>query len=455
MRPFSTLKSGAFRLALFFAGVFAVGATLLVIAIETSVARYARQVTTDTLLSEASRLRAVDRVGGRQGIVEAIAGPARTRRRAFHYLLLGVDGRKLKGDLPRGSATVGWSQVDMRDATALDPSDGPEPMRTYGVRLSDGALLVVGSDTYDVEELRDWLDTVALWSGLGITILALGAGYQIAAIFNRRLERVNAAAQRIMEGSLAERLPVIGMSAEFDRLSRNLNDMLDRIEALMNGMRRVSSDIAHDLRTPLTRLQQHLESARAGGSIAAYRGAIDDAMVQVEDILTIFRALLRIGALEAGVGRGRFRPVDLGELLERVLLAYQPVAEDAGKAVSGEIERLVIVDGDAELLAQLFTNLIENALAHSGAGTSIRIELTRSNDRAVATVADDGIGIPEAERENVLRQFYRLDPSRAGPGSGLGLALVAAIAALHQADLELRDNGPGLAVVLSFRRFHG
>lgn len=189
-----------------------------------------------------------------------------------------------------------------------------------------------------MQELREWLDAVALGSGIGITVLALVAGYVIAAIFTQRLERLNQSINTIMAGKLDQRVPVIGMDEEFNRLSANLNRMLDRIEVLMTGVRQVSTDIAHDLRTPITRLRQHLESAMADGDAAVPHRVIEDALTQIDGIMVIFSALLRIGTIEAGAGRARFQQVDLSEVMERVLLAYQPVAEDGGRTMTGAID---------------------------------------------------------------------------------------------------------------------
>jgi hypothetical protein len=306
--------------------------------------------------------------------------------------------------------------------------------------------LIVGSDVYDVQELREWLDTVTLWGGIGITLLALIAGYMIAAIFTQRLERLNVSIHTIMDGRLEQRVPVIGMDGEFDRLSANLNRMLDRIEALMTGMRQVSTDIAHDLRTPITRLRQHLEQAIARDGAPVPQHVIEDALAQIDEIMTIFSALLRIGAIEAGAGRARFQLVDLSEIMYRVLLAYQPFAEDTGKSIAGAIDHGLLVNGDADMLAQMFTNLIENALIHTPPGAQIALALHKVGDTITAEFSDNGPGIPVEERENVLRRFYRLNTSRSDNGAGLGLALVAAIADLHGAHLALCDAHPGLRV---------
>jgi signal transduction histidine kinase len=450
MQLFRTIRSGPFRLALLFAAIFAIGSIALVIAVETAVASYSQQVTSDTLTTEAGRLAIIARRSGTRGV--AIA----SHQRAFRYLLTDKAGQHLVGDLPQSADNIGWATISIAEpATGGDPPDEPAPMKTYGMALPDGGRVVVASDIYEVQELREWLDTVALWSGIGVTLLALIAGYVIAAIFTRRLERLNMSINTIMGGRLNERVPVIGMDGEFDRLTENLNRMLDRIEALMTGVRQVSTDIAHDLRTPITRLRQHLESAAADQGARVPQYVIEEALTQIDGIMNIFTALLRIGTIEAGAGRARFQPVDLSEIMDRVLLAYQPVAEDGGRTIIGAIDPNILVDGDADLLAQLFTNLIENALMHTPPGTAITLALRRERDDIVAEVSDNGPGIPLEERENVVKRFYRLDTSRNELGAGLGLALAAAIADLHGANLTLFDTRPGLGVKLYWPTVQG
>ena len=456
MQLFRTIRSGPFRLALLFAAIFAIGSIALVIAVETAVASYSQQVTSDTLTTETGRLAIIARRSGTRGVAIAILDRAASHQRAFRYLLTDKAGQHLVGDLPQSADNIGWTTISIAEpATGGDPPDEPAPMKTYGMALPDGGRVVVASDIYEVQELREWLDTVALWSGIGVTLLALIAGYVIAAIFTRRLERLNMSINTIMGGRLNERVPVIGMDGEFDRLTENLNRMLDRIEALMTGVRQVSTDIAHDLRTPITRLRQHLESAVADQGAPVPQHVIEEALTQIDGIMNIFTALLRIGTIEAGAGRARFQPVDLSEIMDRVLLAYQPVAEDGGRTIIGAIDPNILVDGDADLLAQLFTNLIENALMHTPPGTAITLALRRERDDIIADVSDNGPGIPLEERENVVKRFYRLDTSRNELGAGLGLALAAAIADLHGANLTLFDTRPGLGVKLHWPTVQG
>ncbi len=452
MRRLRVFQSGAFRLAVIFAVIFAVGATALVATVNVAVSQFAGHATDTALVYESQLLRGEARAHGPDTLGQLIIKRQRiVHGRQYLYLLLDPLGRRVSGDLPATTARAGWGDLSVAEfAQPKEPSDGPVTVRTYGVRLADGSILVVGRDISDLTELSDWLRLVTLWSGLGITILALGGGVLIGGIFLSRMDRVNQALQRIMDGAQDERVPPIGMGAEFSRLTRNMNLMLDRTQALMDGLRQVSTDIAHDLRTPLGRLRQHLESMRDLIGSAALEDAIDDALAQVDEVLATFHALLRIGQIEGGAGRSRFEAVNLSAVMERVHLAYETAAEDAGKGFNAEIAPDLEVRGDPQLLTQLFANLIENALRHAGKGAEICMRLASVDGAVTATVADNGLGIPTAEHGRVVQRFYRLDASRSTAGSGLGLSLVAAIAELHGADLRLRDNSPGLLVELHF-----
>jgi len=453
MRKPSLLRSGAFRFAILIAAIFAIGTTLLFVQAERSVNRYATEVASDSVAAEVALLRNEDRAAGRIRLIQSIALREKTvREHLMRYLLVDGRGHWLAGSIPRTEARVGSYDLVV---PSVEPGDedgaATVSLLTLGVRLGDGAILVVGSDTSDLSDLRHALRLLTLEFGTGISLLALIGGLLVGTVFLLRLDRVNRAVERIMQGSMSERLPAIGMSPEFDGLSTNLNLMLDRIEGLMVGLRQVSTDIAHDLRTPLTRLRQRLEDMKAGlsGAEPVTEEQVEAAIAQTDSILAIFRALLRISSLEAGVGKHRFAEVDLSEILDRVFRAYLPVAEDTHHTLSADIASGVSVHGDAELLTQAITNLIENALVHTPPGSHICLSVSRAKSGVVVAVADNGPGIPAAESDKVLQRFYRLDDSRHTQGAGLGLALVSAIATLHGAKLLLSDNCPGLRVEMT------
>jgi signal transduction histidine kinase len=287
---------------------------------------------------------------------------------------------------------------------------------------------------------------------LGVTVvLALGGGLVIAVLLLRRVDAVNRTARAIMNGDLSRRIPVVGSHDELGGLAESVNRMLSRIEELMESLRHITSDIAHDLRTPLGRLRQRLEASRLKTrSTSEYESAIDAAIDDTDSILKTFEAMLRIAQIEAGARRARFSNTDLSAITENVFEAFEAVAEDEGKSLEARIEPSISVNGDRELLTQMLANLIENALRHTPTGTVVYVELERVDGSARLTVADTGPGIPIAEKENVFRRFYRLDASRSTPGSGLGLSLVAAIAKLHDASISLEDNEPGVRVRILF-----
>jgi signal transduction histidine kinase len=248
-----------------------------------------------------------------------------------------------------------------------------------------------------------------------------------------------------------ERIELHDGGREWDRLARVINDMLNRIAALLENLRQVSSDVAHDLRTPLTRLRNRLEQAREESATTAdYVGAISAAIEDTDQILSIFGSLLSIAQVEAGSRLTKFAAVDLSGLCEKVFRIYGPVAEDYGHRLTADLAGDVVIRGDPELLTQMFTNLIENAIHHTPKGTTIGIALAAAAGDTVATVSDDGPGIAKDQTEKVLQRFYRLSSSRAAPGHGLGLALVAAVVQLHGGKLTLEDAAPGLKVAIRF-----
>jgi signal transduction histidine kinase len=254
-----------------------------------------------------------------------------------------------------------------------------------------------------------------------------------------------------MRGNLSERIPTRAAGDEIDQLATNLNDMMDRLQDLMEGLRQVSNDIAHDLRTPLSRLRQRLEAARLEArSVEDYERAVDQALQDADTALATFSALLRIAQVEAGMRHGSFAELDLSGLIEHLVMTYAPVAEEFGKRLSSSIAPRIRIRGDRELLAQMLVNLIENALRHTPGGSALSVTLHDNGEGPLAVVTDDGPGVPRAEREKIFRRFYRLQTSRTTPGSGLGLALVAAVAELHQIRIRLADNRPGLKVMLQF-----
>ena len=291
-----------------------------------------------------------------------------------------------------------------------------------------------------------------IWIGALALLLALVAGLAMARHWLSSVDSVNKTAGEIMQGDMSRRVPVRGTDDELDRLARNLNAMLDRIEALMTGLRQVTDNIAHDLRSPLNRLRSRLEvTLMDDPEKAVYREALSDTMREADDLLKTFNALLLIGEAEAGLERSSLEHVDLSQRLADVAELYEPAAEAEGLDLKIAIADGLFVRGNPSLISQAFVNLLDNALKYAPGGGTISIKAGLGEKGAPwVVVADTGPGIPELDRQRVLDRFVRLEGSRSTPGSGLGLALVSAVAKLHGAQLELDDNKPGLIVRLSF-----
>jgi signal transduction histidine kinase len=445
----SPLTSGAFRFALIFAGVFAIAAFLLLGVVQHQVGRYAHKAMAGSLHSEAATLAAEDRGALVAEISRRIA--AAPDDGTFKYLLIDPSGHPLVGTIPPAAGHAGWGQVVMREhpPTPTDP-EGPERLETLGTRLPDGSLLVVATDGFDVDKLGGHMIRFTVLWAIAITLLALAGGWLAGRVFLKRLAAANAAIDRIMAGRTDQRLPMIGLAPELDDLARNLNRMLDRIDGLVEGLRQVSTDVAHDLRTPLTRLRQMLEAAREASGREETDAGIDVALAQADHLLGTFRAILRLAQIEGGGRRTPFQRLDLGELLTTLIETYEPVAADADHILTASLTGEASISGDPELLAQLFANLIENAILHTPEGTCVTIAVQRSAREIVVSVTDDGPGVSHAERQRIIRRFYQVDPSRSAGSSGLGLAIANAIVTLHHARLTISDADPGLSVAVAF-----
>nr|MBA3938915.1 HAMP domain-containing protein [Planctomycetota bacterium] len=344
----------------------------------------------------------------------------------------------------------GWITLKVPEATEDDGQ--PERVRAEVIELGGGLLLAVGDDLRRIGEVEEAVTTAFLWTVGLAALLGIGGGVVLSRAFLARVDAIASTAEAIIEGDLGRRVPVRGTGDDLDRLAGTLNRMLDRIGALMDSLHQVSSDVAHDLRTPLSRLYQRLEDARAHArSVPEYEAAVDAAVREAEGLLDTFAALLRIAQVEGASPRAGFKEVDLSAVAEAVADAYRPDAEEAGHRLSAEVAPGVAIDGDQELLTQAVANLVENALRHTPSGSHIGIHLVRdSAGRACLTVDDDGPGVDSDDLPRLVHRFYRGERSRTTPGNGLGLSLVAAVAELHGAALHLEIGAPGLRATLRF-----
>jgi signal transduction histidine kinase len=383
-------------------------------------------------------------IAGVQGIVARAAeyGPGAG---SLDYLVQSPEGTRLAGEIPVVGSQRGWLRLTAEERGRA------KPVLAFAEELPGGVVIAVGDDLRHVQEAEEAVLLAFAW-GIGATmLLGVGSGVWLSRLFLSRVDTISRTAEAIIGGDLAQRVPLRSTGDDLDRLAETLNLMLDRTEYLMESVRQVTNNIAHDLRTPLSRLGQHLEDASARARSADdHQRALDRAKAEVDALLDTFAALLRIAEVEAGAQRAAFRRVDLSNVAATVAEAFTPSAEDEGRTLVADVAPGNFVHGDRELLTQMLVNLVENALRHTPQSTRITLALRNENGRAVLLVEDNGPGVPETEVEHVLRRFHRLDQSRTTPGSGLGLSLVAAVAEPHGAELRLTDAGPGLRVSVRF-----
>jgi signal transduction histidine kinase len=448
------LRTASFRLAALYALLFTVSVLILgVVALWTIRSAFDRQMT-DRIEAEVATLQATYQAGG----LDALTAAARARGLgpvALDYAVEQPHGTRLAGILPKLPAQSGWMTVaggPRREDSLVEPA---ESLRALVVNLPDGTRLAVGDDLARIDDVQETVLTAFGWVAALVAALGVGGGVLMSLGFLRRVDAITRTAEAIIAGDLSRRIALRGSGDDLDRLAVTLNHMLDRIAALMESLRQVSNDIAHDLRTPLSRLSQGLNAARAtAGSPAEYQRAMDRAIAEAEGILETFGALLRIAQIEAGSRRAGFRAIDFAEIVTTVVEALEPVAEDQQHMLRAELPaagaHLPESIGDRELLVQMLVNLVENALRHTPAGCAVVVSLARIDSAIELAVSDNGPGVPAAERSRILDRFYRRDSSRSTPGSGLGLSLVAAVAELHQATVRLEDVEPGLRVRIRF-----
>lgn len=358
-------------------------------------------------------------------------------RDRLYYFLQNAEGRVVFDEL----ATIpepGWHR--------LEAGKPVRPLLLYSVALKDGYRFAVAADLGEIATVEATLMRMAGWALLGTLIIGMLGGLVLSRTMLRRVRQIASTAEHIGSGNLSERITLRGSGDEFDQLGRTLNVMLDRIQQLVGNVQRVSTHIAHDLRTPLAHLRQQLEAMVTAPS----REQAAKAIAKVDDILNILAALLHLGEIEAGAAKANFAPVDLALLMQRLAEAFEAIAAEQGQDLRYEAPNSCMVLGDKGLLQQLFANLLENTIHHAGRGASIRLSLHEGDGYVIATVADTGKGIPAHLRERVLTPFFRLDEHEIQPGHGLGLSLATAIAQLHGARLELGDNAPGLIVTIRF-----
>lgn len=447
------LQSASFRLPLLYAVLFVLSAGVLFATVYWTATAAMQNDMSAVLRSEAFQLAEAHRRSNLAGLAEQITRRMNFRSRGpIYYLLQAPNRRVVVGNLP-GMPPVNGVVDFVPQPETPEPETERSKLTGFGITLADGSFLLVAQDSTRLVDMQRAIIRAFVWSsGLGL-FLAIAGGALLGNSFLRRIDTITRTSRAIMEGDLSARIPVRGTHDEIDQLVSNLNAMLARIQQLMDGLRQVSSDIAHDLRTPLGRLRQQLEDARDRAvTTDDYEAATEAAIEEADSLLETFSALLRIAQVEAGTQTSGFALFDLSSLMKDLGDTYEPVAEDSEHLLDVRIEDGVMLTGDRQLLAQLLSNLLENAFHHTPAGTRVSLGLRRAEGGIVIDVADNGPGIPSAEHDKVFDRFYRLDRSRSTTGSGLGLAMVKAIAGLHGLAIRLEDAGPGLRVVLQTAR---
>jgi signal transduction histidine kinase len=455
------IRTTAFRLTLVYLFLFALFAASLLGYFAWNTRRLITEQITTTVNAEISEINDMYTRRGLRGLLLTMGNRA-LRPGANLYLVTAPNGQALAGNVgslaPGVMATQGWSETAYR---RLDDQDNVDHRALVRVtELSNGFRLLVGRDLEERRRLFGIVAKAAQWSILVVVVLGIGGGIFVARRVLQRIDAMTGTTRRIMAGDLSGRLPVGRSGDELDRLAENLNAMLERIEALMMGLKEVSDNIAHDLKTPLTRLRNRAEEALARSSTEAdYRVALERTIEESDGLIRTFNALLMIARAESGQARGNMDDFDAAEVAGGIHELYEPLAEDGGMTLQVKTAPSP-VHGNRELISQALANLVENAIKYgkpavqpidaqaATASREIVIGARREGDSVLLSVTDHGPGIPEADRKHAVERFVRLEASRTLPGSGLGLSLASAVATLHGGELRLGDARPGLVATL-------
>jgi signal transduction histidine kinase len=455
------LRTTAFQLTLVYLLIFIVFAASLLGYFALNTRRLITEQITTTVDTEISGLREQYNQGGIRRLV--IVVDLRSRRPGSSlYLVTTATGEGLAGNVGSLEPGVldhpGWLETNYRRLEAPEGNDHRALVQV--VQLPGGFRLLVGRDLEERERLFGIIANAGQWSLALVIVLGLAGGFFVSRRVLNRIEAMTGTAQTIMAGDLAGRLPVAGTGDELDRLAEHLNAMLERIEALMRGLKEVSDNIAHDLKTPLTRLRNRCEQAlRGSAGVADYRAALEATIAESDDLIRTFDALLMIARAESGQARDNMTEFDAAEIARDVGELYEPLADEKGIALTVDAPAAAPVRGNRELISQALANLIDNAIKYAGpngklngAPAEIVVKAGNDGERIALSVADRGPGIAEADRGRVVERFVRLEQSRSEPGSGLGLSLAAAVARLHGGELKLEDNHPGLRSTIALPR---
>jgi signal transduction histidine kinase len=443
-----TLRSRTFKQALVWIAI--VGAVIFALLgyVYWSTASYVRGRSDHAIMAELASLQKAYASAGRSGLIATISQRlADQRSKGGVYLLADSSFAPLAGNLAdwpsamKGSS--GWDNFNAREGRSL--------LRARFETLPDGSHLLVGKDIDDLEEFAQKIKVAMALCILWIFVLGGAVGVAITRRTVGRIEAINATSRAIMQSGLDQRIPLRGTRDEWDELAANLNSMLDRIEALMVEVKQVTDNVAHDLRTPLAHMRGRLERAYNKQRDGDYdQSLIVDTIADLDGVLRMFSSLTRISQIEVQDRIAAFRSINLMEIASEVVELFDAAAEDKRGHLKIVGDQSVLATGDRDLLFDAVANLVDNAIKHGRDAGHVTVEVKVSDGGAVISVADDGPGIPLDEYQHVFKRFYRLERSRSTPGNGLGLSLVAAVARLHAAHIEMVDNAPGLKIQLRF-----
>jgi signal transduction histidine kinase len=444
-----TLRSSTFQAALICIAGFGAIVVGLFIFVYWSSASYVLDRSERAIDRDRGALLAAYATGGRDELIAAVNKQAGLHPDRGIYLLTDASFAPLAGNRKKWPAPLSGraGRVNFEAGESGSAAADRTLMRAAFDTLPDGSHLLVGREVTDLTQFVQKIYLALALVLVLIFVLAIAAAVTVTRRTVGRIESINATSRAIMQSGLGERVPLCGSHDEWDQLAANLNSMLDRIGVLMGEVKQATDNVAHDLRTPLTRMRGRLESASSRPrDTAADQLLITDTMADLDDVLRMFSALTRISQIETTTRTSGFRPVDLVEIGEAVADLYDAAAEEKNVDLQVIGQEPVLIFGDRDLLFDAVANLVDNAIKHGRDAGKVVVRLDRDDNWAVISVADNGPGIPIDEHQHVFRRFYRLERSRCTPGNGLGLSLVAAVARLHDAQIKLVDNAPGLRV---------
>ncbi len=448
------LASSTFRLALLYVALFTASVLVLFSFIYWSSVRYMADQSDAAIRTEINTLAQKYERRGLPGLRRLISGRISRQQPTGTsiYLLADPLGRLVVGNInrwPSVKSEDGWLNFNLETRDPDRPNLHPARARQF--QLTGGFRLLVGQDIQELKVARLRVITALGWGVVLTLVLGLAGGFFMSRRMLARIDIINDTSQRIMAGELDRRVPVSPRGDEFDRLSGNLNRMLDQIQELMDSIRQVSDNIAHDLKTPLSRLRQRLESLSVHeGANHAQNDALEQAIDEADRLLGLFNGLLRIARIESESINPSLQRLNLDQLTRDVVELYEPLSEEKHQKLGVRTTTLPIVHADRDMLFQALANLLDNAVKYTPIGGIIDIHLLTRDGKAVFSICDSGPGIAPAERDKVFQRFYRSDASRSSTGNGLGLSLVQAITHLHGAQITLRGNDPGLCIDLAF-----